>query len=140
MGFLALQKEIKTPLTKYHLNPEIRCEESLALSKKYRINSMIDISDGLLIDANHLAEESNKQLNINYEKIPLPSGCKKFAKEHSLDLKESVLTSGEEFELLFTSPEKIKEKFVHKIGHVSRGKGVYIDDELTPPRGYRHFE
>jgi len=140
MGFFALQKGIKTGLTKYHLNPEIRCAESLALTEKYRINSMIDISDGLLIDANHLAEESNKKLNINYEKIPLPRQCKKFAKEHSLDLKEYVLTSGEEFELLFTSPDEIKEKFVHEIGYVSRGKGVYIDGKLTPPRGYRHFE
>jgi thiamine-monophosphate kinase len=100
---------------------------------------MIDISDGFLIDSNHLAYESKKQLNINYEKIPLPRGCKKFAGEHSLDLKETVLTSGEEFELLFTSPDEIKEKFVSKIGYVSRGKGVYIDGKLTPPRGYHHF-
>jgi thiamine-monophosphate kinase len=140
MGLFALQKGIKTPLTKYHLNPEIRCEESLALRKKYRINSMIDISDGLLIDANHLAEESNKKLKINYRKISIPPECKKFAGEHSLDLKESILTSGEEFELLFTSPDDIKEKFVHEIGYVSSGKGVYIDGKLTPPRGYRHFE
>jgi len=140
MGVFALQKGIKTQLTKYHLNPEIRCEESLVLRKKYRINSMIDISDGLLIDANHLAEESNKKLNINYEKIPLTRGCKKFAKEHSLDLKEFVLTSGEEFELLFTSPDNIKETFVSQIGDVTNGKGVYIDGKLTPPRGYRHFE
>ena len=140
MGFFALQKEIKTGLIKYHLNPEIRCEESLVLTAKYLINSMIDISDGLLIDADHLAEESDKQLNINYGKIPTPPECKKFAGEHSLDLKEFVLTSGEEFELLFTSPDEIKENFVSKIGDVSRGKGVYINGKLTPPRGYRHFE
>lgn len=140
MGFFALQKGIKTGLIKYHLNPEIRCEESLVLRKKYEINSMIDISDGLLIDANHLAEESNKKININYGKIPIPPACKRFAKEYSLDLKEFVLTSGEEFELLFTSPDKIKEKFVHEIGLVSSGKGVYIDGKLTPPRGYSHFE
>jgi len=140
MGFLALQKKIKSPITKYHLTPEIRCEEALKLTRKYRLNSMIDISDGLLIDSNHLAEESEKKLNINFENIPIPSECKKFAEKHSLDLKESVLTSGEEFELLFTSPDKIKEKFVSEIGYVSDGKGVYIDGELTPPRGYSHFE
>ena len=139
MGFFALQKGMKTHVTKYHLNPEIRCKESLILAGKYRINSMIDISDGLLIDSNHISEESNKQLNIDFEKIPFPRGCKKFAREHSLDLKETVLTSGEEFVLLFTSPDKIKEKFAHEIGYVSRGKGVYIDDKLIPPRGYRHF-
>ncbi len=140
MGFFALQKKIKSPITKYHLTPEIRCKEALKLTSKYRINSMIDISDGLLIDSNHIAEESNKKLNINFKDLPICPECKKFAKENSLDLKEFILTSGEEFELLFTSSDKVKEKFVHEIGYVSSGKGVYIDGELTPPRGYSHFE
>jgi len=140
MGFIALQKKIKSSITKYHLAPEIRCEEALKLTRKYRINSMIDISDGLLIDSNHISEESGKKLNINFKEIPICPECKKFAEKYSLDLKENILTSGEEFELLFTSPDDIKEKFVHEIGYVSSGKGVYIDGELTPPRGYRHFE
>jgi len=140
MGFFALQNGIKSSITRYHLRPEIRCNESLFLTKKYRINSMIDISDGLLIDSNHLAEESKKKLNINLEAIPVCPECKKFAKKHFLNLKEFVLTSGEEFELLFTSPDDIKEKFVSKIGYVSHGKGVYIDGKLTPPRGYSHFK
>ena len=140
MGFIALQKKIKSSITKYHLTPEIRCEEASKLVQKYRINSMIDISDGLLIDSNHIAEESGKKLNINFKEIPICPECKKFAEKHSLDLRENVLTSGEEFELLFTSPDEIKENFAHKIGYVSSGKGVYIDRELTPPRGYRHFQ
>ena len=139
IGFFALKKEIKSPITKYHLHPEIRCEEAQKLNKKYRINSMIDISDGLLIDSNHLAEESGKKLNINSQNIPICPECEKFALEHSIDLKESILTSGEEFELLFTSPDNIKEDFVTKIGTVSEGKGVYIDEKLTHPRGYSHF-
>jgi thiamine-monophosphate kinase len=140
MGFFALQNGIKSSITKYHLQPEIRCSESLFLTKKYHINSMIDISDGLLIDSNHLAEESKIQINIHSESIPVCRECKRFAAKYSLDLKEFVLTSGEEFELLFTSPNIIQEKFVSKIGYVSRGKGVYIDSKLTPPRGYSHFK
>ncbi len=140
MGFFALQNNVKSPVTKYHLKPEIRCEEAIKLTKKYRINSMIDISDGFLIDSNHISKESGKRLNIYFKNIPQHPECKQFAKKHSLDLKESILTSGEEFELLFTSPDDIKEKFVREIGYVTNGKGVYIDDELTPPRGYRHFE
>jgi thiamine-monophosphate kinase len=139
LGLFALQKGIKSSITRYHLKPEIRCKESVILTEKYRINSMIDISDGLLIDSNHLAYESKKRLNINFGDIPVCPGCRKFAEEYSLDLKEFVLTSGEEFELLFTSPDTIKEKFVSQIGYVSRGKGVYIDGELAPGRGYSHF-
>jgi thiamine-monophosphate kinase len=140
MGLYSLQKKIKSNITKYHLTPEIRCEEALKLTRKYRINSMIDISDGFLIDANHIAEESGKRLDIIFKNIPICPECRKFAKKHSLNLEENVLTSGEEFELLFTSPDVIKETFVSEIGYVSRGNGVYIDGELTPPRGYSHFE
>jgi len=139
MGFFALENKIKSPITKYHLRPEIRCEEAQKLNEKYRINSMLDISDGLLIDSNHLAKESGKKLNINSRNIPMCPECVKFAQKHSLDLKESVLTSGEEFELLFISPDNIKENFVTEIGIVSEGKGVYIDGKLTTPRGYSHF-
>lgn len=139
MGFFALKNKIKSPITRYHLQPEIRCTEAQKLNKKYRINSMIDISDGLLIDSNHLAEESKKKLNINFKNIPICPECDKFARKHALDLKESILTSGEEFELLFTSPDNIKENFVTEIGTVSEGQGVYLDEKLTPPRGYRHF-
>lgn len=139
MGFFALQNGINSPVIKYHLNPEIRCEEALVLREKYRINSMIDISDGLLIDSNHLSEESKKQLNIQFKKIPTCPECNSFAEEYSLNLKEFILTSGEEFELLFTSPDNVKEDFVSEIGYVSDGKGVYIDGKLTSPRGYLHF-
>ncbi len=140
MGFIALQKKIKSTITKYHLTPEIRCKEALKLTRKYRINSMIDISDGLLIDSNHLARESNKKLNINFKEIPICPECKRFAEKHSLDLKENVLTSGEEFELLFTSPDDINETFVSQIGYVTTGKGICINGQLTSPRGYKHFE
>jgi thiamine-monophosphate kinase len=139
MGFFALKNKIQSSIIKYHLKPEIRCEEAQELTKKYRINSMIDISDGLLIDSNHLSEESGKKLNINFQDIPICPECEPFYREHSLDLKELVLTSGEEFELLFTSQDNIKENFVTEIGTVSEGKGVYIDGKLTPPRGYKHF-
>lgn len=139
MGFYALKNGIDSPIKRYHLRPEIRCDEGLYLNKNYHITSMIDLSDGLLIDANHMAEESRKRLNIEVKKLPICPECRNFAKEHSLDLIDTVLTSGEEFELLFTSPDKINEDFLHIIGSVSKGGGVYVDSERTPPRGYTHF-
>lgn len=139
MGYYALKKGIDTPIKRYHLRPEIRCNEGVLLNKKYRITSMLDISDGLLIDSHHLSEESKKRLDIDASKIPICPECRNFAKEHSIDLMETVLTSGEEFELLFTSPDEIDEDFVHLIGKVSKGKRVFVDGKKTPPRGYRHF-
>ncbi len=139
MGLYALINGIDSPITRYHLRPEIRCKEGLYLNENYRITSMLDVSDGLLIDSHHLSAESNKRLDIESQKIPLCPECKDFAEKCSLDLREIILTSGEEFELLFTSPDEIKEDFVHWIGKVSEGNGVYIDGKESSPRGYRHF-
>jgi len=140
MGLHALKNNIESPVKKYHLKPEIRCREGLYLNNNYKITSMIDISDGFLIDVNHLAEESKKRFNIKSEKIPICPECKEFARKYSIDLIETVLTSGEEFELIFTSPENINEDFTSVIGDVSSGEGVFIDGREMESRGYRHFD
>jgi thiamine-monophosphate kinase len=140
MGLHAMKNNIESPVKKYHLRPEIRCREGLYLNNNYKITSMIDISDGFLIDVNHLAEESKKRFNIKSEKIPICPECMEFARKYSIDLIETVLTSGEEFELIFTSPENINEDFTSVIGDVSSGEGVFIDGKETESRGYRHFD
>ncbi|MGQ0539741.1 MAG: thiamine-phosphate kinase [Gemmatimonadaceae bacterium] len=54
--------------------------------------AMIDISDGLVSDAGHLAAASGVRLTIDLELLPCMPGC----------APESAATSGEEYELLFT--------------------------------------
>lgn len=139
MGLYALKNKIESKITKYHLRPEIRCNEGIYLKRNYHLSSMIDVSDGLLIDSNHLAEEGGVRIDIESGSIPVCEECREFASRHSLELMEMVLTSGEEFELLFTSPDDVKEKWVTRIGRITSGSGVWVDGEKTPPRGFTHF-
>ena len=44
---------------KTHLRPKLFFNEWQEIIKKYKINSSIDISDGLLQDLSHIAEKSN---------------------------------------------------------------------------------
>ena len=146
--------QFNDPITKKHLNPYPRIEESRLLVKNLKMTSMIDISDGLSSDLYHICEESNKGALIYAEKIPISQKTKTVCKLLSLSPLNLALSSGEEYELLFTlSPEEEKKllkvtqgKFqVSIIGKIKNVKeGVKILDQDGKIRnlkktGYRHF-
>ncbi|MFQ6003403.1 MAG: thiamine-phosphate kinase, partial [Candidatus Zixiibacteriota bacterium] len=117
LEFLKKNPRKKSPLIRKHLNPLPRINEARILVKNLKINSMIDISDGLSSELFHLAGENNLGAIIYEEKIPISPNC---IKAGSL-LKKSpllwALSSGEEYELLFTinrkelpNLEKVKRK------------------------------
>ena len=141
-------------ITKKHLNPYPRIEESRLLVKNLKVTSMIDISDGLSSDLYHLCEESNKGALIYADKIPISQKTRWTCKLLNLSPLNLALSSGEEYELLFTlSPEEEKKllkvtqgKFqVSIIGKIKNIKeGVKILDQDGKIRnlkktGYRHF-
>ncbi len=88
-------KEFEESKRKY-LVPEPRVD--LGISLKNIANSMIDISDGLIQDAIHLAKNSELTVELNLSKIPLPN-IKKLDKKSILD---SALYGGDDYELLFS--------------------------------------
>lgn len=93
------------------------------LQKKYRINSAIDISDGLLGDLEHILKSSNKGAEIYLDNIPVEDSLKKIFPENYL---EYILYSGEDYKIIFTSPDKINEKGIYLIGRINQKKGLYL--------------
>jgi thiamine-monophosphate kinase len=104
---------------------------------------MIDISDGLIQDLNHILKQSRVGARIYEELIP------KSRKARSLD---DALYSGEDFELLFTlSPHDAKKLFrKHPLGFkvigeiVDAAYGLKLFDKnnrekIVKLKGYRHF-
>ena len=88
-------KELQEAKRKYLL-PQPRVD--LGISLKNIANSMIDISDGLVQDATHLAKNSELTVELNLSKIPLPN-INKIDKKLILD---SALYGGDDYELLFS--------------------------------------
>ena len=126
-----------------HLRFTPRLKEARLLTDNFKINSMIDISDGLAQDLGHIMEESRVGAVIYEDLIPLSKECK--------DLNDA-LYSGEDFELLFTLARKEASKILKKrlniftpIGEIT-GKDLSLrlvdkknSDRLIKPKGYRHF-
>ncbi|MBU4377113.1 MAG: thiamine-phosphate kinase [Candidatus Omnitrophica bacterium] len=125
----------------YNFTPKVK--EARILVKNFKVNAMIDISDGLSSDLRHIAESSNTGALIYEKDIPISKGS-------SL---KGALTDGEDFELLFTMPGNVNEKVLTKklgvrvsmIGEiVAEYKNVTIVDKSgkrvgLKPAGYRHF-
>ena len=125
---ISLDKKYKKFLVRKHLIPSIITNKIL-LKKIFKIsNSMIDVSDGLSSELNHISKESNKKIIVEKDSIPIHVSLKKFCKEYNKDIYNIILSGGEDFYLLFTSDKNINKKNIFKIGTVEKGKGVYLKD------------
>jgi thiamine-monophosphate kinase len=126
-----------------HLNFTPRIKEARFLAENFRVAAMIDISDGLLADLSHILEESNVGGVIYEELIPVSDKASGF---------QDALTSGEDFELLFTLPRRealrllrrrvVNFKPIGEILDMKYGfKLINKDYKLInlSSKGYRHF-
>jgi len=103
------------PDKQFYFSPRIK--EAQYLVKNFKVNSMIDISDGLLQDLNHILEQS-KVGAVIYEKL-IPSRKNK-------DI-QKILNQGEEFELLFTLPVKEAKRLISTGNKLFSGIGQIVD-------------
>ncbi len=125
----------------YSFTPRVK--EARILVKNFKVNAMIDISDGLSSDLRHITESSDVGALIYEENIPVAKGS-------SL---KGALTDGEDFELLFTISANISDKIlseklgvrVRRIGTIRPKKEglriVYENGRRSGlnPTGYKHF-
>jgi thiamine-monophosphate kinase len=92
-------------LLKRHLTPTPRLKESQLLTQStFKINSMIDISDGLVQDLHQICKQSGTGALIFEEKLPQSPAFSKVCTDNNLSLAPFILNGGEDYELLFTLP------------------------------------
>ena len=119
------------------------------LLSKY-VNSMIDVSDGLLLDLKRILNSSNKGAKIFYENIPVSNKLSSFCLKYNFNEYEIVLSGGEDYVLLFTiSPEnelnlKKENTQYYIIGQVNNNQDELIVKHKNKTiklkdYGYDHF-
>lgn len=130
---------------KTHLRPQLFFNEWQEIIKKYKINSSIDISDGLLQDLSHIAEKSNLYAKVfeesNWQKV------NRFFNNNNKEVLNSILTGGEDYAVLFTTQDNIEEKDnLIKIGKITslnqENRVLFIDKNNKEVnfkyKGYNH--
>ncbi len=145
LGLARMPKRQTAPRTsrdsavRRHLWPEPRLALGEFLRARLGATAAMDVSDGLAMDLTRLAEASSVGAEIHAASIPLFPGA-------SLS---QALHGGEDYELLFTLPRKIRppRKFrkvpLTAIGRIRAKPGIDLVTsdriEKLKPQGYEHF-
>ena len=136
-------------LNSYHIPkppfPQIKCIRKHA-------HAALDISDGLIADAQHLADQSHVCLELDLRHVPLSDATQAWLVDQP-DRDDSLVklvTGGDDYQVLMSAPASFADHddYAHsgftQIGHVKSGTGVktigydgkYIE---ISQKGYTHF-
>lgn len=121
--------------------PHPRLMEGRALGPV--VHAMMDVSDGLLIDAERMACASGLGITIDLAAIPLSTEARAFGGEDR-GARLTAATAGDDYELLFALPTgRTPPVAATRIGRFASGTGVTLTDgdaavALPPQLGFEH--
>ena len=147
-------KEPESALLARHHQPKARVELGRQLGEQSLAKAMIDISDGLASDLEHILQASQVDAIIEEDKLPLSEVFQQHTDTNPA-LRELALYGGEDYELLFSvAPENVAEITalsaeinlpITCIGVIQEGSGALSLQDKTGTvrpilvRGYDHF-
>lgn len=131
-----------------------RVREAIQLHERYALRAGIDVSDGLALDAQHLAEESGCGVALDLARIPLSKDAERLSEQrgNGVSALEHALGDGEDFELLLAVSADEAQRILHEqplgetrltaIGRFVEPPGLWEDRDgaLLPlaVRGWEH--
>jgi thiamine-monophosphate kinase len=148
-GRAHVDSEDQKALHERYARPQPRLREGQLLARA-GARAMIDLSDGLATDANHLAHRSGIRIELSLEALPLSEPVAEVATQLGKDPRSFAATAGEDYELLFCAPPTARptiERLTAQsagprlswIGEVAEGEpGAVFTDADEPLSGYEH--
>ena len=147
--------QVPPSILKHNWQPQLPFE--FILQAKQYLQAAIDISDGLVADAQHIAEASSLHLKINCEQLPVAPALLAFETKQGKtthQVQQQAAVGGEDYQILFTAKASniaILQKLAKNtntnlttIGEVLAGSDACLylnnnklDLEYT---GYKHFD
>lgn len=144
-GLAVLSRGFRSPRVLADAHRQPRPPYVAAAAAAGLATSMIDVSDGLIADARHLAEASGVVLDIQRASLVVPEPLASAASAYNVDPLQWVLTGGEDHAFLATFPSagEVPADFT-VIGSVlapdEQGPGVRLDRTPVQARGgHEHF-
>ncbi|MFW5927776.1 MAG: thiamine-phosphate kinase [Thermoplasmatota archaeon] len=139
---LELLRASEEGYTDFHLEPD--CRLDLARKLAPHVNAMIDVSDGLASEVNHICDESSVGASVEKEKVPISKRTKEAGEILGKDPMFWALSGGEDFELVFTIPKEnfdmIKSTKPIIVGEITEEGRYLLNGEKKPLEGgYKHF-
>ena len=96
------------------------------------VTAMMDVSDGLLIDAKRLADASGAGVRIDLAAMPMSAEAMAFGTDRAARLRAA--SAGDDYALLFTAslpPPQVPDGMT-RIGQIVRGTGLHLVDADGP--------
>lgn len=160
-GLELLDEAHKAHLARRYARPEPRWALMADLAAQNLVRSAVDVSDGLVADLGHVCAASGLDAVLDAETIPLSDAAQAALRFHP-DLMRSVLSGGDDYEVVFTAEARHKDAIqaaaaqwgvpVTVIGRMEHqgvaqkvcGRSVCVIDQQGHPietgaGGYRHL-
>jgi thiamine-monophosphate kinase len=151
-GLLALQNNVDAAeVIRAHNRPTPRIKEGQWLAEQEGVNAMIDISDGVAQDLNHIAAAAGIGVGMTSASVAVDPELLPICIALGESIPDLVFTGGEDYELACAVDSKhslaLIEEFrrtfnlpAYAIGtFTSEFQGVQIDGQIIERLGYDHF-
>lgn len=142
-GLAVLSRGFRSPraLVDAHRFPEVDYAAGVAAAKG--ASAMIDVSDGLIADAGHIADASGVTIDIDASSWEIPDALASAAAAYNVDPRVWMLTGGDDHALLatFGPRRKLPAGFVVIGSVVERGEHAVLVDghAFEQGSGHEHF-
>lgn len=139
---MLLQGETDTSnaLIRAHCLPEPQVDKGLLLSSMEGMGAMMDISDGIGSDLEHILKESSVGARIDVQAVPLSEQLIRQCRRWGADPLDFALSGGEDYQLLFTCRKDAAIPISHYvIGEITSSGQLEWAGTQKKYTGYRHF-
>lgn len=140
---LELLRAGESGYTDFYLEPRCQLQKGRELAP--HVNAMIDVSDGLASEVNHICDESRVGAVIEKGKVPISKRTQESAEKLDKDPYFWALSGGEDFELVFTIEEDELGSVEHLdpiiVGEIKEeGRYLLNGEKRELGGGYDHFK
>ncbi len=140
-GLAVLGRGFRSPrvLVEAYRRPEPPYDAG-AVAAEAGATAMIDISDGLLADAGHIAADSGVAIDVHRGAFEIAEPLQAVGAATGADPIQFILGGGDDHALLATFPDGSVPAGWTVVGAVTEGSGVTLDgEEYDGPTGWTHF-